>query len=293
MIKVDLSDGISGTNALREEAIAFFLKKIETQPNNVDYLTKLTHLMREQGNIDQAMEFLSKILSVDSNNFEAKYLMSVLGQAHDKSPCRQSFCPAPFLYKENYLTNDELAHIWKTVKNNKNSFDHSELSTDSTKGKIDNDYRKSVTLYGNKLKDISGWFLEKISSDLSDICSYITIEPFLPSLREIQLTRHGNNEFFKIHQDSGDKPNIRTRTLTFVYYFHTIPRAFSGGEILLFDTDTKEDKCGKHFTKLTPANNSIVFFSSNYFHQVTPVYLKNDIFENGRFAIHGWLHKEE
>lgn len=107
------------------------------------------------------------------------------------------------------------------------------------------------------------------------------------------MTRHGNNDFFKIHTDSGYKADIQSRALTFVYYFHEFPKCFTGGEILLFDTDTEKNIFRTRFTKLIPQNNSIVFFPSNFYHQVTPVHLKKDNFESGRFAIHGWLHNKE
>jgi len=127
---------------------------------------------------------------------------------------------------------------------------------------------------------------------MPEVWPYVHMTPFTQTYTEFRLTRHGDNDYFKIHRDTGDDKPISSRALTFVYYFHKEPKIFEGGEILLFDTDTKNTDFNTRYTKLIPINNSIVFFPSNYFHQVNPVSLKDDLFENGRFAIHGWFHRE-
>ena len=37
-------------------------------------------------------------------------------------------------------------------------------------------------------------------------------------------------------------------------------------------------------------NNSLVFFPSDYFHEVLQVHAHGDAFENARFTVNGWLH---
>ena len=104
---------------------------------------------------------------------------------------------------------------------------------------------------------------------------------------------HFNEEFYKVHKDSGKKHGTGTRKITFVYYFHNLPRQFTGGDLLLFDTDLKKNKYIDKSTRIEPLNNSVLFFPSDFYHLVTPVLCETDRIENGRFTINGWLNEEE
>lgn len=290
MIKIDLSDAIVASEKMREKAISLYKLKINLVPENIDYLSKLAHLLREIGRLEESLSYFSKIAALDPENIDAKQMIAILGQMPAEVPCESDFCPAPFLYIEDFLSNSELQSIWNMEKLNKKHFSCSVISDYEDKGVEVDDYRKSLTLYIDDLGSIWGWFLEKIACKLPEVWSYVQIEPFVPTRTEMQLTRHGDNEFFKIHQDSGGK-RLQNRKLTYVYYFHKEPKHFDGGEILLFDTDTKVNDLNNRYTKLIPKNNSIIFFPSSFFHQVTTVHMKKDGFRDGRFAIHGWLHK--
>ena len=205
MIKIDFSDGIAATDTLREQAEIFLRSKIQEEPENIEYLTKLTHIMREMGNQEEALRLLSKILELEPDNTEAKQLMAILERKPDLNPCKKGLCPAPFLYIEEFLTNDELSAIWDTIEHNSNNFTDSQVygSIEDKSAKVNNNYRKSVTLYKENLGDISKWLLDKVYSRLTEVWPYVHLDPFEQTLTEMQLTRHGNNEFFKIHQDSG------------------------------------------------------------------------------------------
>ena len=77
--------------------------------------------------------------------------------------------------------------------------------------------------------------------------------------------------------------------MTFVYYFHRQPRRFSGGDLLLFDTDPEQDACGAKYTRIAPSHNSILFFPSACYHQVLPVVCESSD-DAGRFTLNGWTH---
>ncbi|MDX1921329.1 MAG: 2OG-Fe(II) oxygenase, partial [Candidatus Caenarcaniphilales bacterium] len=89
---------------------------------------------------------------------------------------------------------------------------------------------------------------------------------------ECQLTAHNDGHFYMAHTDY--TPNTGTRVslreLTFVYYFYRQPKAFSGGELYIWDN--LDDTCSPPVVAqqgklLEPLNNIIVFFNSNYLHQ--------------------------
>jgi SM-20-related protein len=109
---------------------------------------------------------------------------------------------------------------------------------------------------------------------------------------ETQLTASSHQEFFKVHSDNGNIA-VRTRQLTFVYFFYREPKAFSGGELIVYDTVVRD---GCHtpagpFQVIHPRQNQIVFFPSYCLHEVTTISCPSCAFADSRFTLNGWLHQ--
>lgn len=106
----------------------------------------------------------------------------------------------------------------------------------------------------------------------------------------MQMTAHNDGCFYKIHNDSGDKLTA-TRILTYVYYFYQEPKAFSGGELRLYNTELEgaRQTALSQFEDIEPRNNSIVFFDSRCMHEVRPIHCPSRHFTQGRFTLNGWL----
>lgn len=287
MINLDFSNGIINNTNLLDQAQKLLLKKLSNDPKNVDYLWKIGNILRQKGHLKESLNYYEKIFNIQPNYKNIKYLISLLSEKPFEETLIKETHPAPFVYIENFLSDFEQEQIWNLVNINQTQFKHSKLSDNKT----DTEYRKSHVLYKKKLKPITSWFFKKLDTILPSILKRLQMESFNVSQKEIQLTVHTDNGFFKVHTDCADEEYYKNRQLTFVYYFHKLPKFFEGGEILLFDTDTINNSCTTQHTKIIPSNNSIIFFPSNYYHQVRPVHLKSNKIENGRFAINGWIHK--
>jgi Rps23 Pro-64 3,4-dihydroxylase Tpa1-like proline 4-hydroxylase len=74
-----------------------------------------------------------------------------------------------------------------------------------------------------------------------------------------------------------------------------VPKAYSGGALLLFDGDMAEPTrlIRDSFTSLDTVDNSIVFFPSATFHEVTPVVNPSGYLEDARFTFAGHVHAVE
>lgn len=109
---------------------------------------------------------------------------------------------------------------------------------------------------------------------------------------EAQMTSHNDGNYYKVHNDNGH-PDIAKRELTYVYYFHGQPKAFSGGELKLYDSrvENKFYVAAESSQTIEPRDNRIVFFLSRYMHEVLPVRCPSRQFKDGRFTINGWLHR--
>ena len=288
-MKSDFSDIMARTNIL-SKAEDILKQKLELNPDDENTIWNLGEILRQKGNLEGALDCYQRLLAIRPDHKKARYLSLIIREESvEYFPLdSESIQPAPFVRIKHFLTNIEQQQIWEHVMLNEKKFVTSEI-----RDRVDSDYRSSHVLYENELNEITSWFLKKISSRLPKLWMCLQVKPFNISQKEIQLTMHLNGEFFKLHKDCSDKGRSKARRITFVYYFHSLPRRFKGGDLLLFDTDLEEDYCYPKYTRIDPLNNSIIFFPSNFYHQVTPINCETDNIEHGRFTINGWLHEKE
>ena len=111
---------------------------------------------------------------------------------------------------------------------------------------------------------------------------------------ERRLVAHADGDFFGMHVDNG-RPSVATRRITGVYYFHAMPKRFSGGELRLYDGVLRDGRIGpaSTYTELEPLDNSLVFFPSELFHEVCPVRADGTDFLESRFTVNIWYRAEE
>jgi len=141
---------------------------------------------------------------------------------------------------------------------------------------------------GPLLGGVRNLFRARIAAQLDDAYEWFGIERPLNARLKVELTSHSNGEYYSIHRDSGGGYD---RYLSYVYYFHELPRKFSGGQLHLYDTDTTQNIYLKSFTSIDPTHNSLIIFPSEYFHQVCKVTLSSNRRREGRFTLNGW-HEE-
>ena len=191
---------------------------------------------------------------------------------------------------DNWLTLEEHARLLHYVFEQEAKF----VPSDMIDGEVE--HRKSLLLLSfPEFSDLIETRIQKIFPDL-------LVQLGLPSLQlsrfETQLNAHNDGNFFKPHTDNAiydrgtykDKA-VKSRLLTYVYYFYQEPKAFSGGNLRLYDSTIRDHDyvAADSFQTVEPRNNSIVFFLSRYFHEVLPVSCPSQAFTDSRFTINGWI----
>jgi len=106
---------------------------------------------------------------------------------------------------------------------------------------------------------------------------------------EIQMTASGDGDYFRMHRD-GDLQS--TRELSFVYFFFSEPRRFSGGELRIFDAERVGARAEPTDRSqiLSPRQDMVVFFPSRNEHEILPVRVPTRAFADSRFTVNGWIH---
>jgi len=110
-------------------------------------------------------------------------------------------------------------------------------------------------------------------------------EAFLGQLRrvaplgrmEYQVAASNDGDYFRAHIDGGADD---TREITFVYFLHSEPRSFTGGELTI-----------RSGTVVQPEGDTLVLFPSCCVHEVLPVCVPFGAFADSRFTVTGWIHR--
>jgi SM-20-related protein len=204
--------------------------------------------------------------------------------------CQTARQPAtPIVVFDEFLVSEELTGLLDYTLTHSNYFASTRVISREGEGVIDRANRRSRVLmawspYHELLANRIGAFFPVVLEELG-----------WPSFQvghiETQLTASNHEEFFKTHSDNGNVA-VRTRELTFVYFFYREPKAFSGGELIVYDTVVKD---GCHtpvgpFQVIHPRQNQIVFFPSYCLHEVTTIDCPSRAFADSRFTLNGWLH---
>ncbi len=154
--------------------------------------------------------------------------------------------------------------------------------------------RRSRVLYNIAQTPWKPLFIERLKLHLPHLLRTLKVPAFDVREVEIQLTASNDGDFFKRHSDT-DRSNesIASRQLTFVYYLNRTPKPYSGGNILFYDehAGTPDDR-GARVDSVSPANNCLVSFASDRWHEVEMVRCPSGAFADSRFTVNGWLRSQ-
>ena len=283
------------STALFDQAVVILQKKLATDPHNQQVLWQLIENTRQQGRLQEAARYCESLLQLAPEHTQARYLHAVL---HETTPVMQSaeMQPVPFIRREDILNTKEQQQVWACIAQHQTEFKPSKVVSGNL------DARKSQLMDltdASLLRAIKSWFLPKVADVITTQLGYFAMPDLIFGKKELQLTLHGNQHYFKTHTDVSnknysDKPEsedtaIKSRKISFVYYLHSIPKMFTGGD-LLFDTHLAENSYSKTHTRIMPQHNNLILFPSQYYHQVTPVSCAATDIMQGRFTLNGWFH---
>ena len=207
---------------------------------------------------------------------------SPIGLTNIGSPAPTIIPPLAYCRIEHFLAPEQFEHLVGVVLSRQHEFQPSETTTQAA------DYRESLVLHG--AMDVLPEFAELVGACVPLLQQIFALDGDAFSM-ERQITAHNDGDYFKVHNDSGS-PQDNGRLLTYVYYFHREPKAFDGGELIIYDSamrGTMPEVVGSYHV-VPPEQNSIVFFRSGDRHEVRPVVVPSHSFADCRFTVNGWIH---
>lgn len=194
----------------------------------------------------------------------------------------------PFIFVRDFLDPEFNQEILRYAIEKQGDFVYSKTSS-RIYNQVDSPQIKSLTLFN--IGELKNRIEEKITEFLPTMISQLQISPFKPYKIETEIGAYGNGAFFGHHIDTVTYEKAKSyRVISAIYYFHSNPKKFSGGELRLHpfpigdETDEAKD--------ITPENNSLIVFPSFAPHEVLPVKAFDLEFKDWRFAINCMVHKE-
>jgi SM-20-related protein len=186
----------------------------------------------------------------------------------------------PVVQIEQFLTGSELAWLLDIVFASEATFVPARV-TDNKE-----DYRQALMLSAPEpLKQL---FVKKITALMPEVMPQLRVGRFTVGAIDCQVTASGDGAYFKVHTDAGANDTWK-RQYTYVYYFDREPKAFTGGELRVYD-DGKLVATDS-YQLIEPRHNTMVFFQAAVMHEVMPVRVPSRQFRDSRFTVNGWIEK--
>jgi len=122
-------------------------------------------------------------------------------------------------------------------------------------------------------------------------CDFLHIPRFKIGKFGMTAAALQNGGEFPLHRDSEPYPDRSfLRSLTFVYYFFSEPKQFSGGDLILYGAEKPVGE-PKNFEVFEPKTNSLLLFPSRHYHEVTALQANTSDFAHSRFTLRGSFHR--
>jgi SM-20-related protein len=201
------------------------------------------------------------------------------------------YWPAEYLVLDEFLSPGELDTLVQYTLTKEMQFQVSEVvSPGVSGGAVDFEHRRS-----NVLMDLGAQ--EKVIVDRLKACLPRALDKlgcvsFPVSHVECQITASKHGDFFHWHNDNGS-PEVASREMTFVYFFHREPKKFLGGKLRIYDSRWENGHYvpTANYRTIVPEQNQLILFPSALAHEITLVECPSGTFADSRFTVNGWLHK--
>jgi hypothetical protein len=277
-------------SGILDSAASVLEQRLVADAANVETLNTLGAIYRKQGRLSDAARIYERVTTLAPGDAHARFLASVLnGQVPPALPDNgDALQPAPFAFVENFLPAEFHHNLLARVLA---APDEDVVPSTVGLNEYNPDRRVSFTVGG--LKEIQSEFWSYVSEALPSLCPRLQVPLFPVGRTEVRVRTYRAGNFFEVHRDNSI-PESADRTVSFVYFFHRVPRRYTGGELLLFDTSPSSKRYSiTNFTRVVPVDNALIMFPSRFYHAVVPVECTSPDPGDTRFVINGHIRRAD
>jgi Rps23 Pro-64 3,4-dihydroxylase Tpa1-like proline 4-hydroxylase len=274
------------STALLEQAEQMSRRQLASDPDKRTALAALGKTCRKLGKLDEARAAYERLAALDPGDSESAYMLAILAGTDVPVP-PAAMHSAPFVVIKNFLPRSFHETLLPFVLSVQDKLEPAKVSGLDGQGAYNPDMRESLELPGEC--DVKTRFGAHIGEILPAIIPRLHVPPFEIGNMDVKVRAYLDGHFFKVHMDSPPQVDkICRRKVSFTYFFHNLPRGYTGGDLLLFDTHLERNRfTTSGFTSIAPEDNLLVLFPSPYYHSVVPVSCPSKLYVNSRFVING------
>jgi Rps23 Pro-64 3,4-dihydroxylase Tpa1-like proline 4-hydroxylase len=263
-------------------------RRLESDPNDCKAMRSLADVYRKQGRLQESLAVYERLCVLVPQDQKATYERAVIiGKELPEAP--SGFRAAPFVLFRDFLPPDIHSKLIPFVHSAQDQFFHGKIFVQGAKAYTPG-VREVLAFQGRW--EGENQFLRKVKEVLPQILGRLGVAPFEIGVVDMELRAYQDQHYFKVHMDAPPGSARASRIVSFVYYFHRLPKPYTGGELLLFDSDIEANNfTGTRFTRVVPEDNSVIFFRSCFFHCVTPINCPSKEFADSRFAVGGFISR--
>lgn len=267
------------------------LSRLEAQPDHKLILSRLALMNRQRGQLDAAASLYNRLAELDPNNNSFPLLAALCSGKPAPLPVpKDQISPAPFVRIDDFLPSCDRQCLLDLLLKNQHNLEELDVTYVGADKKQDYKRDRSIRLqYGVYCEtDLREIFDPLLTPRLPKIVAALQAEPFEAGKHTLRLDATPEGGFGKMHQDVGFGAR-----LIYLYYFHTHPKSFTGGDLLIYDQHVNDNlPVHDSFTTLRHVDNTLVIFEPHYFHEVTKVKSVDGPLAliNSRLSVCGFVH---
>ena len=281
-----------GPGGLQDQAEAALRRRLAADPANTDAMWKLAETHRRQGNFAAARSLYRRLRGRGPEPRQAAWLHAMLNGNGAPEPAPGGIWPAPFVRMTNFLPPGECDRLLALGLAARERFVPAQVGMPHV-ARVDPAVRIALEADERTLAEARPRIAPRIRSLTPRILARLRMDDSGRYTIDMGMRVYPEGGFYVPHRDRSAHAHSERR-FSFVYFFNRQPPRFSGGDLLLYDTDADTgDFSYRNFSRIVPFRNSIVFFPSSYGHQVTPVQYETDDFGDRRWVMNGHVYRRD
>ncbi|MEP5220820.1 MAG: 2OG-Fe(II) oxygenase [Lentilitoribacter sp.] len=216
--------------------------------------------LRAEGALSRAAEYYDEASASPELEQRCKYLEAVCLQKKTGAISGGSglFTPAPFSMRDGFLDISAQRMLQAQFTQLEEKMIPAKVGS-RKKGHINQSTRSAWTVSGPAMKPVRKAIVGDIEKALMEALTLFGYESEAGLHITMNFTSYHDRGFYGQHTDAGEG---HPRILSYIYYFHEMPKKFSGGELELFDTSFPKEEINGQATLIAPVNNRLVIFPS-------------------------------
>ena len=278
---------------LQDQAEAALRRALAADPHDTGALWKLAETHRRQGNFAAARRLYRRLRGRGPEPHKAAWLHAMLNGNGAPEPAPGGIWPAPFVRMTNFLAPGECDRLLTLGVAARERFVPAQVGKTRAARRTDPDVRITLEADARTQAEFRPRIAPKIRSLAPRILARLRMDDGDRYVITMNMRVYPAGGFYQPHLDRNAHAWTK-RLFSFVYFFNRQPPRFSGGDLLLYDTDADSYDCSwARFSRIVPLRNSIVFFPSACWHQATPVRCGTDDFGDLRWVVNGHVERRD